>query len=434
MSGKLFLKNRLPVILLNLLGALALSLFLLAVGNDIQTILFILAAWMLVLALYLAAGYASRKKRLEKLLEMATQLKERYLLPEVMPVPDQAEEQVYYQLLKLAGKSMLERIGEVERERGEYRTYIEQWVHEVKTPITALKLLCENNRSPFSREVLAELENINRCAEQALYYARSEHTEKDYSIREMSLADVVHGAIADNKYLLRQCDMAITVDDLEPVVYADDKWVRFILNQIISNAVKYRSPEQPVLHIFTERSGDQVLLSVADNGIGIPESDLPRIFEKGFTGQNGRTIHSSTGIGLYLCKRLCDKLGIGLAASSVGQREPPSPSPSISTTLSQGCRADRLCTSYIFVRTVKEKLIQKRPRGRYNRGKKRTWEAGHMEPILKLEHIQKYYGNGGNVTKAIQDISFSVCGRGVPGDHGGLRLRQDHPAQLHLHH
>ncbi len=233
-------------------------------------------------------------------------------------MPDQAEEQVYYQLLKLAGKSMLERIGEVERERGEYRTYIEQWVHEVKTPITALKLLCENNRSPFSREVLAELENINRCAEQALYYARSEHTEKDYSIREMSLADVVHGAIADNKYLLRQCDMAITVDDLEPVVYADDKWVRFILNQIISNAVKYRSSEQPVLHIFTERSGDQVLLSIADNGIGIPESDLPRIFEKGFTGQNGRTIHSSTGIGLYLCKRLCDKLGIGLAASSSG--------------------------------------------------------------------------------------------------------------------
>ena len=225
---------------------------------------------------------------------------------------------MYYQLLKLAGKSMLERIGEVERERGEYRTYIEQWVHEVKTPITALKLLCENNRSPFSREVLAELENIDRCAEQALYYARSEHTEKDYSIREMSLADVVHGAIADNKYLLRQCDMAITVDDLEIVVYADDKWVRFILNQIISNAVKYRSPEQPVLHIFTERSGDQVLLSIADNGIGIPESDLPRIFEKGFTGQNGRTIHSSTGIGLYLCKRLCDKLGIGLAASSSG--------------------------------------------------------------------------------------------------------------------
>lgn len=318
MSGKLYLKNHLPVILLNLLGILALSLFLLATGNTIQMVLFILANWLLVLALYLTAGYIYQKKRLEKLLEMARQLKERYLLPEVMPAPDQAEEQVYYQLLKMAGKSMLERISEVERERSEYRAYIEQWVHEVKTPITALKLLCENNRSPFSRDVLVELENINRCAEQALYYARSEHTEKDYSIREMNLADVVHGAIADNKYLLRQCDMAITVDNLELVVYADDKWVRFILNQIISNAVKYHSPQQPTLHIFAERLGDQVLLSIADNGIGIPESDLPRIFEKGFTGQNGRTIRSSTGIGLYLCKRLGDKLGIGLSASSAG--------------------------------------------------------------------------------------------------------------------
>lgn len=316
MSGKLYVKNHLPLILLNLLGALALSLFLLATGNAIQTVLFILITWMLVLILCLTICYLSRKKRLDKLLEMAGQLKERYLIPEVMQEPDRAEEQVFYQLLKMSEKSMLERIGEVERERGEYRAYIEQWIHEVKTPITALKLLCENNRSPFSRDVLAELENINRYTEQALYYARSEHTEKDYSIREMNLADVVHGAIADNKYLLRQCDMAITVDDLEPVVYADDKWVRFILNQIISNAVKYRAPQHPALRIFTERSGDQVLLSIADNGIGIPESDLPRIFEKGFTGQNGRTIHSSTGIGLYLCKRLCDKLGIGLAASS----------------------------------------------------------------------------------------------------------------------
>ena len=316
MSGKLYVKNHLPLILLNLLGALALSLFLLATGNAIQTVLFILITWMLVLILCLTICYLSRKKRLDKLLEMAGQLKERYLIPEVMQKPDRAEEQVFYQILKMSEKSMLERIGEVERERGEYRAYIEQWVHEVKTPITALKLLCENNRSPFSRDVLAELENINRYTEQALYYARSEHTEKDYSIREMNLADVVHGAIADNKYLLRQCDMAITVDDLEPVVYADDKWVRFILNQIISNAVKYRAPQHPALRIFTERSDDQVLLSIADNGIGIPESDLPRIFEKGFTGQNGRTIHSSTGIGLYLCKRLCDKLGIGLAASS----------------------------------------------------------------------------------------------------------------------
>ena len=256
---------------------------------------------------------------------------------------------------------MLERISEVERERGEYRAYIEQWVHEVKTPITALKLLCENNRSPFSRDVLVELENINRCAEQALYNARSEHTEKDYSIREMNLADVVHGAIADNNICCGSGDMTITVDNLELVVYADDKWVRFILNQIISNAVKYHSPQQPTLHIFAERLGDQVLLSIADNGIGIPESDLPRIFEKGFTGQNGRTIRSSTGLAYISASAWATNWGLGCPRPQLVAAEPLSPFPSISTTLLQKCRADRLCTSYIFVRTLKEKLIQKRP-------------------------------------------------------------------------
>ena len=315
MNGKQYLKNQLPVILINLLGMLALALFLIASGNSIQTVLFILVVWLIVLASCLLLFYFSRKKYLNKLLDMTEQLKERYLLPEIMQEPERADEQVFYQIMKMAEKSMLERIGEVQRERKEYKEYIEQWIHEVKTPITAIKLICENNRCSFTRELMAELENINRFTEQALYYARSEHTEKDYSVREINLSDVVHGAIADNKYLLRQNNVAVTVEDMEYSIYSDDKWLRFILDQLISNAVKYRA-DQPVLHFFAVKENDRIILSVEDNGIGIPQSDLPRIFEKGFTGQNGRTIHSSTGIGLYLCRRLCDKLGIGISASS----------------------------------------------------------------------------------------------------------------------
>lgn len=318
MNGKQYLKNQLPVILINLLGMLALALFLIASGNGIQTVLFILVVWLIVLASCLLLFYFSRKKYLNKLLDMTEQLKERYLLPEIMQEPERADEQVFYQIMKMAEKSMLERIGEVQRERKEYKEYIEQWIHEVKTPITAIKLICENNRCSFTRELMAELENINRFTEQALYYARSEHTEKDYSVREINLSDVVHGAIADNKYLLRQNNVAVTVEDVEYSIYSDDKWLRFILDQLISNAVKYRA-DQPVLHFFTVKENDRIILSVEDNGIGIPQSDLPRIFEKGFTGQNGRTIHSSTGIGLYLCRRLCDKLGIGISASSEGK-------------------------------------------------------------------------------------------------------------------
>lgn len=318
MNGKQYLKNQLPVILINLLGMLALALFLIASGNSIQTVLFILVVWLIVLFSCLLFFYFSRKKYLDKLLDMTEQLEERYLLPEIMQEPERADEQVFYQIMKMAEKSMLERIGEVQRERKEYKEYIEQWIHEVKTPITAIKLICENNRCSFTRELMAELENINRFTEQALYYARSEHTEKDYSVREINLSDVVHGAIADNKYLLRQNNVAVTVEDMEYSIYSDDKWLRFILDQLISNAVKYRA-DQPVLHFFAVKKTDSIILSVEDNGIGIPQSDLPRIFEKGFTGHNGRTIHSSTGIGLYLCRRLCDKLGIGISASSEGK-------------------------------------------------------------------------------------------------------------------
>ncbi|WP_122642200.1 sensor histidine kinase [Luxibacter massiliensis] len=318
MRGKQYVKNQLPVILINLFGMLALVLFLIANGNQIQIVLFIFTVWLLVLVLYLLLSYLIRKKYLNKLLDIAEQLEERYLLPEVMQVPEKADEQVFYQILKMAEKSMLERINEVQRERKEYKEYIEQWIHEVKTPITAMKLICENNRSPFTRELMAELENVNRFTEQALYYARSEHTEKDYSVREISLSGVVHSAIADNKYLLRQSNVMITVDEMEHSVYTDDKWVRFILDQIISNAVKYCT-DQPTLRFFTVKKNDKIILSIEDSGIGISQSDLPRIFEKGFTGQNGRTIHSSTGIGLYLCKRLCDKLGIGISADSQGE-------------------------------------------------------------------------------------------------------------------
>ena len=315
MSGKLYLKNQIPAILVNLMGMLALALFLFANGNQFQTVLFIFIVWMIILIAYLSTAYNMRKRYLNKLLDMTKQLEERYLIPEIMTIPDKADDQVFYQIMKMAEKSMLEKIGDIQNERKEYKEYIEQWIHEVKTPITAMKLLCENNHSTFTRDILAELENINQYTEQALYYARSEHTEKDYSVREINLCDIVHSAIADNKYLLRQSNMTITIDNIENIVYTDDKWVRFILNQIICNAVKYCT-EKPVLHFFVIKRNDSIILSVSDNGIGISKSDLPRIFEKGFTGQNGRTRKNATGIGLYLCKRLCDKLGIGLAAYS----------------------------------------------------------------------------------------------------------------------
>ena len=315
MNGKLYWKNRLPFLLTNLVCMITLTVFLFVCGNSLSAVLLILIAWIVIVSVGLGFSYWKRKQQMQRLLDMTGQLSERYLISEVMELPEQAEDQVYYRILKMAGKSMLEQISEVKRERLEYKEYIEQWIHEIKTPITAMKLLCENHRTDWTKELLLELEKTNRFTEQALYYARSEHTEKDYSVREMALSNVVHQAIADNKYLLLQNGVHLKVEEMQDTVYSDEKWVRFILNQLIANAVKYRS-EQPVLHFSASRQQDQVILVVEDNGIGISSADLPRIFEKGFTGQNGRIVQQSTGIGLYLCKRLCEKLGIGITADS----------------------------------------------------------------------------------------------------------------------
>ena len=131
----------------------------------------------------------------------------------------------------------------------------------------------------------------------------------------MALSQVVHQAIADNKYLLLQSGMRLEVEEMQDTVYSDEKWVRFILNQLIANAVKYRT-KQPVLRISTHKRQDQVVLVVEDNGIRIAASDLPYFLKRALPVQNGRLIQQSTGIGLYLCKRLCEKLGIGITAES----------------------------------------------------------------------------------------------------------------------
>ena len=318
MNRRQYWKNRIPFLLTNLICMVALTVFLLVCDISISAVLLILVVWALVLLVGLFLTYWKRDRQMRQLLDMAEQLSERYLISEVMELPEQAEDQVYYRLLKMSGKSMLEQISEVKRERLEYKEYIEQWIHEIKTPITAMKLLCENHRTDWTKELLLELEKTNRFTEQALYFARSEYTEKDYSVREIALAQIVHQAIADNKYLLLQSGMRLEVEEIQDTVYSDEKWVRFILNQLIANAVKYRAG-QPVLRFSACRQQNQVVLMVEDNGIGISPSDLPRIFEKGFTGQNGRIVQQSTGIGLYLCKRLCEKLGIGISANSEGK-------------------------------------------------------------------------------------------------------------------
>ncbi|MGL6175253.1 MAG: ATP-binding protein, partial [Cellulosilyticaceae bacterium] len=144
---------------------------------------------------------------------------------------------------------------------------------------------------------------------------RSTSVEKDYMIREVSLEELVRTAIKKQAKQIIEYKVDIKLGKLEEKVFVDSKWIDFMLGQIITNSLKYRK-EHLILGFEAEITDTQVILKIIDNGIGIPTKDVGRVFDKGFTGENGRKYAKSTGIGLYLCQKLCEKMHLGMGVVS----------------------------------------------------------------------------------------------------------------------
>ena len=213
-------------------------------------------------------------------------------------------------------KSMHEKVKHYKDEQVEYREYIETWVHEIKTPIASAKLILENDNSNLSERINYEMKRVEGFIEQVLYYARSSDVSKDYIIKEFSLRSVVMKSVKSNSRDFINKNIKLDIRGIEGNIFSDEKWVEFIINQIIINAVKFSIPNEGKVSIYSKVNENNIILTIEDNGVGINEKDIDRVFEKGFTGENGRKFGKSTGIGLYLCKKLCDKLGIGISLNS----------------------------------------------------------------------------------------------------------------------
>uniref|UniRef100_UPI003FEE80F3 ATP-binding protein n=1 Tax=Candidatus Fimivicinus sp. TaxID=3056640 RepID=UPI003FEE80F3 len=198
----------------------------------------------------------------------------------------------------------------------EYREYIEAWMHEVKTPLAAAKLTLENDTGSVPVSVSDDLRRIEDYLEQALFYARSGSVEKDYLIRPVSLRELVNASVRRNAKDMIASKIGLTLENLDFIVLTDVKWTDFILNQIFVNAIKYRSAS-PSIRLYAKQEKNGVSLLIEDNGIGIRQADLPRVFDRGFTGETGRKFSKATGLGLYLSKRLCDKIGLGISVFSI---------------------------------------------------------------------------------------------------------------------
>lgn len=319
MQFKDFLKDKLFTISLLVFGLVTIEIFLeiYPVGNFIKIYLPIT-----ILALYfigITIEYLIKKRFYENLFDTLNELEEKYLLNEIVKTPSFMEGKILKNVLQQVDKAMLEHVNQYKYLQEDYKEYIELWIHEIKTPIATSKMVIENHKNPVMNSINEELDKIEDYTEQALFYARSNTVEKDYYIKKSNLKDIVNECIKKNKKILIQEKISIHIHDLETQVNTDSKWIIFILNQIIQNSVKYKKQDiNSKIEIHSKAKKENVILYIKDNGIGIKKGEITRVFEKGFTGTNGRMSNKkSTGIGLYLCKKLCDKLGIAIELNSI---------------------------------------------------------------------------------------------------------------------
>lgn len=229
-----------------------------------------------------------------------------------LPNATSLEESEYQAMIRVLGKNMEELASQFENQRQDMLDYYTAWVHQIKTPIAVMRLRIGAEDTEEHRALLSELFRIEQYVDMVLQYIRLGSESNDLVIKEYSLDELIRESVRkySGQFVYRKLKL-----DYEPTnlkIVTDRKWFSCILEQILSNAIKY-TPQGKV----TIRISDDGILRIADTGIGIASEDLPRIFEKGYTGNNGRLGQKSSGLGLYLCKKAADKLSIGIRTESI---------------------------------------------------------------------------------------------------------------------
>ena len=276
--------------------------------------LFILLVCGFIIITY---NYYRKNKFYKSYLISLNKLSKKYLILETIPEPNTYEEKLMVESLYEINKSMIENINDYQRNITEFKEFVEIWIHEVKIPISSLVLKCHNNKDKYDKSLLSIIRRLDNNIDEILYYVRSENTEKDFSISEVDLKEVIHNISIKNKDDLLENNIDFETNIKKVIVNTDKKWLEFIINQIINNSIKYKKDKDSVIKITSRDEEDKTILEIYDNGIGIPAKDIGRVFEKSFTGSNGRDKFKSTGMGLYIIKKLCNKLGHNINIESI---------------------------------------------------------------------------------------------------------------------
>lgn len=308
MSLKEWLYDKRVYFLIHTFISITILVFLRVFGMNSESLIFVGGLLFVSHTSFLVYEYMRRYKYYKNINELLSELDKKYLVHELIEEAHFYEGNFLYDFIHDVNKSMNDEIQKYRLEQKEYADYIETWVHEIKTPLSASSLILENNSSAINGSIVEELDKVESYVEQALYYAKSNHLERDYIIKDTLLKDVVQASIRKHSKMLIAKKCQIELDELDAKVKSDEKWLTFIINQIIVNAIQY-SKEKMLLKIYQSVNEQNTLLTIEDRGIGIRKEDKDHVFQKGFTGVSGRTDKKSTGIGLYLCKKLATKMG-----------------------------------------------------------------------------------------------------------------------------
>ncbi len=279
--------------------------------------LYVIEVSMLLFAIYLAVDYIVKNRYYKKLKEISDL--EGLDWVNSLPIAVSSEQRIYNELLQKQYQVINKKLSEHQTKSIENREFITMWVHEIKTPIAVSKLIIENSLDHPSEEVLYsigdEIDKIEDFVQMTLFYSRTDDFAKDYIINSIELKKIVNECIKRVFSSITNKNLNLQLKNLDLQIDSDKKWLGFIIKQILDNAVKY-SPSNGKISIYAESHQDERTLIIEDEGPGIKEEDIIRVFDKNFTGSNGRKYVTATGIGLYLSQKIARKLGHRITIAS----------------------------------------------------------------------------------------------------------------------
>ena len=314
-----YLKDSLRTISCFLLIILIINLILITSTDLDKSILDIFYMNMLLFLIFIGfliidyIGWKSTYKGIENALNAHEKI-DTYL-----PEGEKLEQLLMRKIIDFKNEEKLEEIKVLKESLEEVNDYTTKWVHEIKVPISVCELIADKMEDEglydTSKELRQEIERINFLINQVLYTSRASTYSQDFIVEEVNLGTLVKSIIKNNVNSFLSKKIEVEIGDLDFNIFTDSKWVCYVLEQIINNACKYVDINGEI-EISAMENSESVILFIRDNGMGISAKDINRIFDRGFTGDNGRKTRKSTGMGLYICKKVADKLNINIEVSS----------------------------------------------------------------------------------------------------------------------